>query len=596
MLMDKRLLKLIAPITRHWIGVVVLTGWLVVLLNVAQILLIGQIVDRQVLLESQNRFVILVFIGILIVRAAAVWTGRLAGHKAAASAKIQLRDRLYTHIIRLGPSYLNNERTGALTNTAVEGVENLEVYFGQYFPQLILGVTLPLILCVAIILTADWVTGLILILSQPLIPLSLMLVQRKLKDVSSRYWHSANQLSAQFLDSLQGLPELKLFNQSKVWGKFLHTQTEKLRKDTMRLLAISQISLFGIDLISSLGISILTGAVVILRLQVGALTLGKAMALLLLSIEVARPLALLGSFFHAGSSGVAAAQNIFQVLETLPDVVEVPNVIQPSKIDPGICFDNVCFSYDKPQNEQLFPSTDQKRGLQALSDVSFTINPGEITALVGYSGAGKSSVFNLLLRFFDPQKGCIYLGGHPIDTLPLKWLRSQFTLVPQNPYLFFGTIAENLRIAKPDATLAELKEAAKAAQIHDFIAGQPQGYETLIGERGLTISGGQLQRMAVARAVLKDAPILLLDEATSHMDSENERSIQAALKQLMVDKTILIIAHRLSTVQHTDQLLVMDRGRIVEQGKHDALIRQNGHYAHLMTIQQGMDQMEDAAL
>ena len=592
MLMDKRLLNLITPSIRRWMGVVVFTGWLVVLTNVTQILLIGRIIDRQMAVQSQPGWMLPAFSGLLIIRALAVWTGKMAGHKAAASAKINLRDRLYDHITRLGPSFLSHERTGALTNTAVEGVENLEVYFGQYLPQLILGLTLPLILCIAIITTADWATGLILILSQPLIPLSLMLVQRKLKSVSNRYWHSANQLSARFLDSLQGLPTLKLFNQSKAWGEKLHTQTEKLRKDTMRLLAVSQISLFGIDLISSLGISILTGVIVLLRMQAGMLTLGKAAALLLLSIEIARPLALLGSFFHAGSSGVAAAQSIFQVLETQQEVTEVPNAIIPASVKPGIRFENVHLSYEKFSNEIGGSSNLDIPGRQALSDITFTIKAGETAALVGPSGAGKSSIFNLLLRFYDPQQGRIFLGGYPINTLSLKWLRSQFTLVAQDPYLFFGTVSENLRIAKPNATQAELESAAKIAQIHNFISAQPQGYETLIGERGLTVSGGQLQRIAIARAILKDAPILLLDEATSHMDGENEMGIQESLQQLMMDKTVLIIAHRLSTVRHADHILVMDKGQIVEQGKHEDLGRKNGMYAHLMAAQQEIHGME----
>jgi ABC-type multidrug transport system fused ATPase/permease subunit len=434
--------------------------------------------------------------------------------------------------------------------------------------------------------TADWLTGLVLLLSQPLIPLSLMLVQRKLKNVSDRYWRSSNQLSAQFLDSLQGLPTLKLFNQSKAWGKSLHARTEELRKDTMRLLAVSQISLFGIDLVSSLGTTILTGLVVLLRLQAGILTLGQAAALLLLSVEIARPLALLGSFFHAGSSGVAAAQHIFAVLDTRPEIVEAPHAVIPEKIESSIRFEDVYLTYDAHKNDNFTEFHDEPESRPALSGVSFEVRAGETAALVGVSGVGKSSVLNLLLRFYDPQQGCITLGGHPLETLPLKWLRAQFALVPQDPYLFFGTFSENLRLAKPDATAAELVAAAKTARIHDFITSQPQGYETLIGERGLTISGGQLQRMAIARAILKDAPILLLDEATSNMDSENETIIQEALRKAMTDKTVLVVAHRLSTIQHADRILVMEGGRVVEQGKHDALRYEQGTYARLLAAQQ----------
>lgn len=594
MVLDKRLLQLITRRTRRWIGVVVLSGWLVVLLNASQIVLIGRIVDRTLEREPQPGWLLPAFAGILIVRASAVWLGRLASHEAAAETKLSLRDRLYEHLFKLGPSFLSGSllqreaRTGALVNTAVEGVENLEVYFGQYLPQLVLGLSIPLLLCAAVAVTIDWVTAGVLLAVQPLIPLSLMLVQRRLQGVSDRYWAAANKLSAQFLDSLQGLPTLKMFNRSQAWGEAVRVQTEQLRRDTMRLLAASQISLFFIDLVSTLGTTVLATGLILWRGQRGAFTLGEGVILLLLSVELARPPALLGSFFHAGAGGVAAAQHVFGVLETRPAVAEAPDAVPPAQFAPHIRFEDVHLTYDAPAlgtGSAATPADEQNVGRPALTGVSFEVHPGGTIALVGASGAGKSSIFNLLLRFFDPQSGRITLSGRPLETLPLAWLRTHIALVAQETYLFYGTVAENLRLARPDATQAEMEEAARVANVHDFIASLPEGYETVIGERGLTLSGGQAQRIAIARAVLKDAPIVLLDEATSHVDAESEAVIQQALDRLMAHRTVLIIAHRLSTVRHADRILVLRKGQIVEQGTHETLLNRDGAYAGLMAAQ-----------
>jgi thiol reductant ABC exporter CydD subunit len=584
MVLDKRLLQLITRRTRRWIGAVVLSGWGIVTLNIVQIGLIGQILARLLAQAPQPRWLLPAFALILFARATLVWWGRMASHKAAAATKLSLRDRLYAHMVRLGPDFMSGERTGALVNTAVEGVENLEVYFGQYLPQLALGLSIPLLICIAVAVTTDWLTAGVLLVSQPLIPLSLMLVQRRLQGVSDRYWAAANKLSAQFLDSLQGLPTLKMFNRSQAWGEAVRVQTEQLRRDTMRLLAASQISLFFIDLVSTLGTTVLATGLILWRGQRGAFTLGEGVILLLLSVELARPLALLGSFFHAGAGGVAAAQHIFGVLETQPAVAEAPDAVPPARFAPHIRFEDVSLTYDAPSVR-----SDSERGASqgrpALDGVSFEIHPGETVALVGASGAGKSSILNLLLRFFDPQRGRITLGGFPLQSLPLAHLRAQMALVAQDTYLFYGTVAENLRLGKPEATQAEMEQAARAANIHEFILSLPERYETVIGERGLTLSGGQAQRIAIARALLKDAPIVLLDEATSHVDAENEAAIQQALERLTAHKTVIVVAHRLSTVRHADRILVLRQGRIVEQGTHTTLLDRDGDYAGLMRAQ-----------
>lgn len=584
MLMDKRLLRMISRRAWRWIGAVILFGWGIVILNFYQIIMIGNILDRLQLNQLIQWQLFLILLGIFLIKGIFGWFGVLSGHKAAAETKVLLRDRLYDHIVKLGPGFLNDERTGALVNTAVEGVENLEIYFGRYLPQLFLGLSIPLLLCVAIGISIDWVTAAILLFCQPLIPLSLMIIQKRLAGVSEEYWKAANCLSAQFLDSLQGLPTLKMFNQSKAWGQKLEVQTEELRKDTMRLLAVNQISLFGIDLVSTLGTTVLTSVIVILRSRAGYLSFGEAVAVLLLSVELARPLALLGSFFHAGASGVAAAQDVFRVLETPIMVKSTGKNPTPGSLKPTIEFDNVVFSYPNQENEAQSTGEFHRNAIKALSGVSFKIETGETVGLVGASGAGKTSIFNLLLRYFDPQSGRILLDGQPIDTFPLQWLRSQFSLVAQDAYLFHGTIAENLLLANPDATQRELEEAATVANIHDFILSLPNGYNSLISERGASLSGGQVQRIAIARAILKNAPIILFDEATSNIDTFNESTIQKAIENIADDKIVMVIAHRLSTIRNMNRILVMNNGNIVEQGSHESLIKQRCIYTSLNNI------------
>ncbi len=568
--LDHRLIDLTHG-TRRWIATVVILGWLIVVLNVAQIMFIGKLITEALDGISGFGWLFIIFAIIIPVRAVLNWAVCMASHRASAQTKLLLRDRMYEHLLKLGPGFLESKSTGALVQTAVEGVEALDVYFGKYLPQFILGMSIPLLLC-AYIATVDWVTAAALLICLPIIPVSLIMIQRKLQAVSKRYWTSAGRLSTQFLDSLQGLATLKMFNRSQTRADEIHAQTEQFRQDTMRLLSINLISLFFIDWVSTLGTTVVACGMAAWRLQIGALTFNEAIMLTLLGVELARPLILLGSYFHAGASGVSAAQHISAILDTQIQIREKQNAFSPARCKSHIRFEKICFSYKEGE-------------LPALDDISFEINPGEMIAIVGASGAGKSSLINLLFRFFDPQSGQITMDGYPIKDMSLDWLRQQMALVTQNTYLFYGTIAENLQLGKPEATKAEIKAAAQAANIHNFISSLPSGYETQISERGLSLSGGQAQRIAIARAILKNTSIMILDEATSNVDMENELIIQEALERLFKHKTILVIAHRLSTIRRADRILVMDKGQLVESGTHEYLLNKQGIYAQLTSNQ-----------
>ncbi|MCC7489419.1 MAG: ABC transporter ATP-binding protein [Gammaproteobacteria bacterium] len=501
------------------------------------------------------------------------WLYRTSQYKASSLTKLAIRDKIYQHALRLGPAVLDKKRTGELVNIAVDGMDWIELFYGIYFVQFVIGIATPVLLCI-FIGWVDWVVGVALILSIPMVPLFLGLISKQFRSVSERYAEVNNVQSAQFLDSIQGMSTLKMFNLGKVRGAEMHAANENQRRETMKLLLVNQVMILFVDFGFALGTTTVLTIVALLRLDAGLLSAGEVVALILASAEFATPLTLIGAFFFAGAIGREFARKIVAFLSEEPGVRDPQDATAPPLLaNPSLRLRDLVFSY-------------ANAGKPAVNGCTLEVRPGETVALVGHSGSGKTTVTNLVLRTLAPTSGSIELDGTRVDQVPADWVRAHLALVPQDPYLFYGTIAENLRVAKADASEAELVAACKAANIHDHIASLPQGFDTLVGERGLSLSGGQVQRLAIARALLKDAPIIILDEPTSQIDLETETVIHEALGKLTHNKTVLLIAHRLSTVEKADRIIVMGDGRVLETGSHAELLAQGGVYARMVGANQ----------
>jgi ATP-binding cassette subfamily C protein CydCD len=544
-----------------------LTGGLLV---IAQARLLSQVVDRVYLGGAGLEAVLpglLLLAGIFTLRAILVWAGEASANRLANQVKVRLRQELLAHIRRLGPAYAGGQRAGELVNTAVQGVDALDAYFRQYLPQLALAALVPLAL-LAMVFPIDWISAVILLVTAPLIPLFMRLIGSLADALTRRQWGLLSQMSAYFLDVLQGLPTLKLLGRSRAQIQVIAQTGERYRQVTMDVLRVAFLSALALELLSTLSTALVAVGIGV-RLLYGRLTFEDAFFVLLLAPDFYLPLRLLGTRFHAGIGGVSAAQRIFEILEIPLPPGRPPALAAASRsAPPEITFRGVSYTY--PGEAQ-----------PAVGGVSFTIPAGSQVALVGPSGAGKSSLASLLLGFMHPDQGAILVNGQPLAEIPAEDWRAQVAWLPQRPYLFNDTIAANIRLARPEASLEAVIQAARLARAHDFIAALPQGYETPIGERGARLSGGQAQRIALARAFLKDAPLLILDEAAASLDPALEAEIQAAVRQLIGGRTVLIIAHRLASAIQADQILVLSAGQVVQAGTHAGLIAQEGLYRRL---------------
>lgn len=577
--MHRRLL-LLAKDTRFNLTIAVLSGLLAGTLTIWQAWLLSSTVDG-VFLKGQTLAQVTGWLRWLLaligMRGLLAWVNEVSANAVAVHVKTDLRERLYAHIQVLGPAYTQRERTGDLTAAAVEGIEALDAYFSQYLPQLVITALVPISILI-FVFPLDLPSGIILLVTAPLIPFFMILIGKGAEIVTNRQYETLSRLSAHFLDSLQGLTTLKIFGQSKAHAKSIARVSDQFRDRTMNVLRITFLSALVLELLTTLSTAVIAVEIG-LRLLYARMEFREALFLLILAPEFYLPLRMLGARFHAGMAGTSAAKRIFEILDTPfgNRELEIGTHVSDSRIPTpefqisNIEFSNVSFTYP---NEST----------PALDNINLQILSGQHIALVGRSGAGKSTLVNLILGFIQPSSGKIYTNNQSRSTIDGPPSVEQIAWVPQKPYLFHDTIANNILLGNPDATQEQLEKAARAAHLHEFIETLPEKYETIIGEGGARLSSGQAQRLALVRAFLKDAPILILDEPTSSLDPETEALLEESTRQLMQGRTVITIAHRLNTVFQADKIIVLDKGQVVEQGTHEELIAREGIYARMVGV------------
>ncbi|HEX9189752.1 MAG TPA: thiol reductant ABC exporter subunit CydD [Vicinamibacteria bacterium] len=520
-----------------------------------------------------------------VLRAAAVWGQEVLAQRASASVRLGVRDRLLRKLLALGPRFASGERTGELANTLVGGVDALDPYLSQYRPQALLAVVVPLVVLAAV-LRADPLSALVLLLTYPLIPLFLWLVGGAAEERTRRQWVTLSRLAARFLDALQALPTLRALGRAAAEAEALERASERHRAVTMGVLRVAFVSALVLEALATLGTAVVAVEVG-LRLLYARIAFREALLVLVLAPEFYRPLRALGAAFHAGLPGREAARRIAVVLEAdaplaAPAVWTVageeasrsagegPDPPAP----PAIAFEAVRLSYEWGR-----PA--------ALDGFTLAIPAGATVALVGPTGAGKTTAAHLLLRFLEPDAGRIDVDGRPLAALAPEAWRRRVAFVPQRPRLFHGSLRANVLLARPGASPAELEEAARRAGLDAVLPELDRGWETPVGEKGERLSGGEAQRVALARAFLKDAPVLVLDEPTAQLDAATEARVVGAISDLSRGRTVLLVAHRLTTAMRADRVALVASGRVVEEGPPRALAKAGGAYARLLEAWEG---------
>jgi len=518
--------------------------------------------------------------GLAFLRAAATWTSESAAARAAADVRLTLRTALTSKLLALGPRFSSHERAGELAHTLGAGVESTDAYVAQYLPQLALSLGGPLLVGSAV-LRADLLSGLVLAATWPLIPLFMYLVGGVARARTRTQWVSLSRMSARFLDAIQGASTLVTLGRADDEAAVIAATSERFRAVTMGVLRIAFLSALTLEWLATLGTAVIAVQLG-LRLLYGRLGFTAALAILIMTPEFYRPLRALGAAFHGAMSGREAAGRIGQLLETPSWRAQHVGVSDPSPAparaqgtatlpttDEVLCLDHVSFRYSRGRPP-------------ALDQVSLRIERGAAVALLGPSGSGKSTVASLALRFIEPDSGRLLSAGRDLQLVdPDEWRRGVAWL-PQRPHLFHGSVLDNLRLARPDARDSDIERAVVLAHADEFVRRLPRGLSTHIGEGGARLSGGQAQRLALARAFLKDAPFVVLDEPTSQLDPESDARVSDAVRSLTLGRTVLLIAHRLTTVRSASLLVVLARGRVVEQGTHDALLVRDGLYSQIV--------------
>lgn len=571
MMINKRLIKTVEE-SRKYIGGNVVFQWFSLMSNVCAMFSVTAFLQKlfyQSATVKDLAFTSAVVVGAVAVRfLCALGAGRMS-YLSSKAVKKKLRDLIYKKLLRLGSSYNEKVKTSEVVQVAVEGTEQLETYFGAYLPQFFYAMLAPLTLFV-VLSFVNFLSALLLLICVPLIPVAIAAVQTWAKKLLSKYWGQYTTLGDTFLENLQGLTTLKIYKADEYKNEKMNEEAEKFRKITMKVLTMQLNSITIMDLIAYGGAAL--GVIVsVSQFALGKVSLSGCLLIILLSADFFIPMRQLGSFFHIAMNGMAASDKIFRLLD-LPE--KENRGLQQFPKEHEIKCENVSFSYDEDR--------------EILKSISMSFPVGSFTAIAGESGCGKSTVASLLTGKNTNYSGKITVGGIPISEIDEDSLMKNITYVSHNSYLFKGTVYDNLIMGNPDATEEEMWEVLDKTKLSQFLKSE-KGLETVVAEKGSNLSGGQCQRLALARALLHDSPVYIFDEATSNIDVESENDIMEQIQNIAEEKTVILISHRLANTVKADRIYVLNDGKIAEYGNHDELIKNHGVYEKMWNAQQSLE-------
>lgn len=574
-MVNKRLLSLCDD-SKKWVGMTVLMNWISIICNIAIVLYIGNTVDK---LYQNNLDINIVgsalfIITMLSIRFICNYLSTKFSSNSSKQVRKELREKIYKKLLELGVNYKDTISTSSTVQIAVDGVEALEIYFGRYLPQLFYSLLAPLTLFV-VVAPISLKAAIVLLVCVPLIPISIVAVMKFAKKLLGKYWGIYTNLGDSFLENLHGLTTLKIYDLDEEKNVEMNKEAENFRNITMKVLSMQLNSINIMDLIA-FGGSALGIIIAIHQFNLGNISIGQVLIIILLSSEFFIPLRLLGSYFHVAMNGMAASDKIFKLLDSDLEKTECLTKDEMKLLnDINIEIKHVDFSYDKERN--------------VLKNINVTIPKGKMIALVGESGCGKSTITNLLLKQEKVDNGEITLNGLNLNYIPFEVLTKKIGFINHSAYIFNGTIEDNLRMGKYDANESEINKALQKANLYDFVQSLPKKLQTNVGEGGSLLSGGQKQRLALARTIISNPEIYIFDEATSNIDVDSEEKIWKAIYELASNKTVIVISHRLANVKNADNIYVLDKGNIVENGNHKDLMMNNGKYYELVNHQRNLE-------
>ena len=557
------------PSSKKYIALTVLAQWLKTVANIVMIFILSNLLAQILDGKAFDFKRLLPYLGaiaaVMLVRYLCGYASSQTSFFASSEVKKVLRQKMYKKLARMGASYSEKVSTSEVLQVFVEGVDQLELYFGKYLPQFFFAMLAPITLF-AVLVFVSWKASVVLLICVPLIPLSIVAVQKIAKRLLSKYWGVYTNLGDTFLENIQGLTTLKVYQADERKNVEMNEKAEEFRRITMKVLTMQLNSVSVMDIVAYAGSAV--GVVIaIIQVKNGTITLPQAFLIIMLAADFFLPLRLLGSFFHVAMNGMAASDKLFKLLDTKEDEhgAEIPE-----NLDGDIEIKDLSFSYD---NEKT-----------VLNDISATFKKHELISIVGESGCGKSTLASLLCGTTKGYIGSITIGGVEIKDIDEKTLMNNITAVNFNSYIFAGTVKENLLIADSNASDEKMIDALNMVNLWSFLSEQ-DGLDTKLNQQGSNFSGGQRQRLAIARALLHNTPIYVFDEVTSNIDAESENDIMAVIHNMAKIKTVILISHRLENVVGSDKILLLDKGKIEESGTHSELMSLNKKYKLMYSTQ-----------